>query len=618
MLPLDASVVTAAAVGSSHEQVYTDATAYNDGQWGLFPSAQFHSVNAQVPTLLVNTWEKVTLAQESHIFIQHDIPSHQSLRAGGQYLGSSPLILDADDLTTVYLNRSFPGVANVNVQEYDGKPVLTFYGGQLDTDRRDVGSGWIWLYDQNYQQVGGVLAEKLDVGAGAQDFIMTGPKTAILTAYQSIDWNLGAYSGNVNATDGIVQDSLFQEIDLDTLEVLFEWRASEHISPDMSFQPVGDEMFQPNLGWDYFHLTSVQKSQEGNYLISGAHTHSIYSIDGITGDVRWTLGGKGNEFQELSYPEGRSFSEPLLSMAWQHHARFYPGNEREITLFDNHDGSGGTGSGSCADNCSRGLHFTLDPDAKKVQLLEEYVHPSGLSSLSGGSIQVLANGNVFIGWGSNPAITEHAANGTCVFDMQFSPWSSAATGWQSLGSYRAFKADWSGTPTAWMPAIVVDIDRTTGDLMAWMSWNGATGVRGWALLASNKPYDLNGAEKVVAWSDREGFETKMWVQGVWQRYLRAVALGEHGVILGASGVYDTRRKKVTSVEYPVTEVEKHETPAEAAQHDEELDGKGKETSHFGIPKLTYHETMTIDRSLTGMSLQFVGVVLGVWVFSRLF
>lgn len=616
MLPIDATVLTSAAAASAREQPYYNGKAYNDAEYGIFPSHHFHSIDDQAPALQVNTWNRAAASSTSHIFIQHDLPS-TTKNAGGLALNSSPLILRTDDLSAVYVNRSFPGVANVAVQEYDGKPLLSFYGGLLDTESGEVGSGWIFGYDQNYQQVGRLSAANLNVGADAHEFIMTGPRTGIVTAYQTIEWDLSKYSEDANAVHATVLDSIFQEIDLDTLEVIFQWRASEHIPMGLSFQPLDDNMFPPKFGWDFFHLTSVQKSSSGNYLVSGSHTHSVYEIDGVTGEVKWTLGGKANEFQELGYPEGRAFSEPMLSMAWQHHARYYPGNELEFTVFDNHGVS--INGWGCTDNCSRGLHFRLDVNEKKVQLLNEYLHPIGLWSTSEGSVQVLSNGNVFIGWGRNPAVTEHTADGECVFDIQFSPWRSPSTDWKSLDSYRAFKADWTGTPTGWTPAIAAE-KGSKGDLTAWVSWNGATQVKSWVLLGSNKESDLNGAGKVIARSERSGFETSMWVQRAEQRYVRAVAVGAGGSVLGASGAYDTRHKSVKDLQYPVTEVDKYETPSEAAAHGQEPLSQGqkdKQQNRPGLPKTTYHELVTMAWSWGGMGLQVAGFAAGIWAFSRL-
>ncbi|PSR88698.1 ASST-domain-containing protein, partial [Coniella lustricola] len=499
---------------------------YNDGKWGAFPVNSYHSTDAFSPALQVNVWNKSAMASSgSHIVIQHDLPANAEAE-----LNASPLILDATDLSTVYINRSFSSVTDVNVQLYENEPILTFYSGSVD-DGLGFGNGYVFGYDESYNEIGLLTAEGLRVGADFHDFTMTGEKTAIITAYETISWDLSAYTNGDSSKGSEVLDSIFQEIDLDTFEVLFEWRASNHIPLELSFQPVDAGQY----GWDFFHITSVQKSQSGDYLVSGAHMHSIYMIDGQSGDIKWTLGGKGNEFEELGYPEGKVFGNPLLTMAWQHHARFYPGREeKEFTVFDNHVNE--INGWGCTDNCSRGLHFSMDTDNKKVQLQNEYLHPVGLWSISQGSVQVLDNNNVFIGWGRNPAITEHLSGGGCVFDIQFSPWRSPKTEWQGLESYRAYRVDWKGRPS-WAPDIAAEKTRF-GGVRVWASWNGATNVKQWVILGSKKAIDIDGANKVMARAARDGFETSMWLEASPVRYLRAVALDSNGNILKASGIFD--------------------------------------------------------------------------------
>lgn len=519
-------------------QVHYDHDAYNSGQFGTFPSNTYHSTQETTPQLQVNTWDKDALSNHSHIFLSYESPSSSRHPDAPEASGSSPLILRTSDLSPVYANRSFQGVANVKVHHYNSKPILSFYGGPIERNAH-IGNGWIYGYDDEYNQVRQIAAQDLKVTADMHEFVMTGPNTAIITAYETTAWE----------DDQDILDSIFQEINLDTSEVLFQWRASDHIDTKLSFHPKHTE--QNLYGWDFFHITSVQKSQRGDYLVSGAHMHSIYLIDGSSGQPKWTLGGQANDFTEIP-PEikpgvnATKLTSPLLSFAWQNHATFVPGtDDKELTLFDNH--ARDVNGFGCTVNCSRALHIRLETHGdKRAQLVQQYLHPSGLWSSEGGSVQVLDNGNVFIGWGRNPAITEHVPNGTAVFDIQFSPWRSQATGWRGLDSYRAFKWDWHATPAHWDPAIAVARTRD-GSLTAWASWNGATEVVGWALIGSAHEKDLDGAEKVLAraaaWGSDQGpgFETKLWVEHFHRadRYVRAVAVGDGGRVLGASKVWDT-------------------------------------------------------------------------------
>lgn len=606
-------LATAVALAGARDQVHYNTDAYNDGQWGAIPTIHHHSTSEISPEIQVNIWNKDAVSKSgSHILLQHNLPSSSDL-AGASPMSSSPLMLRTDDLSAVYMNRSFPGVANVDVQKYDGGPILSFYGGPLE-DSTTIGNGFIFGYDQEYNEVGRLSAGNLKVGADAHEFVMTGERTAIVTAYETIEWDLRVYGGDEH---GLVLDSIFQEIDLDSFEVLFQWRASEHFAMDLSYKPMDPDSA---YGWDFFHLTSVQKSEAGNYLVSAAHMHAIYLIDGAIGHVVWTLGGKANDFEELPPPEGRRFSAPLLTMAWQHHARFYPGRrEREITVFDNHGAS--INGWGCTENCSRGMHLELDPGARTARLLNEYLHPQGLWSISQGSVQVLDGGNVFVGWGRNPAVTEHLPGGECVFDVQFSPWRSPATGWQGLDSYRAAKVDWAGAPR-WKPDVAAERS-PAGDVTAWASWNGATEVREWVLLGARKEKELDGAGRVVARAQRDGFETVLWVEKFEGRYLRAVAVGDGGRILRASDIWDVRYGSLKPADYPVTEVEEGRAGGKQGGGGGQGGGKGgggddEKEKKPGMPEITYHDLFPNEWSFGGMLFRITGFGLGVWLFSRLF
>lgn len=616
-----AAVLAASQVAFARDQVHNDYEHYNKAEWGAFPTNFYRSTYAKTPQLQVNMWNKAAMSKGgSHILLRHD--GHST---GSPALDSAPLILRADDLSAVYVNRSFPAVADVNVQTWMGKPILTFFGGHIDHEA-DIGNGWVWGYDHHYREVGRVSAEHIEgVGADYHEFTVTDDDKAIVTVYNTIRWDLSPYTDVEGASDGYVKDSLFQEIDLNTFEVLFEWRASDHIDMIHSYEAIKN----PEDGWDFFHINSVQKAEDGNYLISGRNTHALYMVSGKTGNVLWTLGGKANQFEEQDYPAGKHFSNSMLSMAWQHHAKFYPGRDgKEITVFDNH-GNEINGWG-CTENCSRGIHFSIDSKEKRVQLLNEYLHPVGLWSINQGSMQVLDNGNVFIGWGRNPAITEHLPDGECIFDVQFSPWRSPETEWEGLDNYRAYKVDWVAEPY-WAPNITAE-KGAKGDITAWMSWNGATEVAEWVLLGSSKGSDLNGKGKVIGRAQRDGFETAVWVDPKRTsdvRYLRAVARDIHGKILMGSDIYDVKEKKLMPANYEVYTLDEKPHKGSSSGGGK---GKGKGSnsgwnpptspgktpSTLGMPEISFFDSFprTSTWSMGGLVLPMILVGLCVYALTR--
>lgn len=231
-------------------------------------------------------------------------------------------------------------------------------------------------------------------------------------------------------------------------------------------------------------------------------------------------------------------------------------NETQLTLFDNHGEI--TNHGKCtAGSCSRGLHLALDTtaDPPTVQLLTEYQHPSRLQAQSQGSLQPLETdavtgqfAKVFIGWGRCPSFTEHdAVTGETLLDVQFSPWHSEEIV-DALDNYRAYRMDWKAEPW-WDPVMALREGDEDGDdtLDVYVSWNGATEVRSWAvrgLLNESSVVDRSEAP-LLASSERTGFETRLNVSRAGLMYLWAEALNADGAVIRKTDVVEFSGGNVT-------------------------------------------------------------------------
>lgn len=66
------------------------------------------------------------------------------------------------------------------------------------------------------------------------------------------------------------------------------------------------------MAWDYFHINSITKGNDGHYLLSARHASTIYKINGTGGTVIWRLGGKRSDF----------VLGPNVTFGFQHHARY--------------------------------------------------------------------------------------------------------------------------------------------------------------------------------------------------------------------------------------------------------------------------------------------------------
>ena len=127
----------------------------------------------------------------------------------GQY---GPMILGEHGELIWFKSLSPAGTraADFRVQEYEGKPVLTWWQDPLDADGSKT-AGEV-IANSAYQTIAVVRA-----GNGYQpdlhEFQITPRDTAWITVYDAIDCNLSSAGG---PKEGAVADTLLQEIDLKT------------------------------------------------------------------------------------------------------------------------------------------------------------------------------------------------------------------------------------------------------------------------------------------------------------------------------------------------------------------------------------------------------------------
>ena len=404
----------------------------------------------------------------------------------------------------------------------------------------------------NYNLLYNISAVNMTYG-DAHEFFLTPQCTAVFSVYHEQEHDLSMY----NITDGWIIDNWFQEVNLVTNELLFEWKVSDHVN-------ISDTYLTPNMsqqggvdwnGMDYFHLNSIEKDHKGNFLISSRHMKALYYISGATSEILWTLGGKNNQFTDLSNGTATNF-------AWQHHARWTSDALDTLTLFDNRDSK----FGYAADYISRGIILSLDIPAMTVKLVTEYRAPSNITAIREGSMQLIpeSNGNVLLGWGNEPAFTEYTANGTIVWDVRFGP---LGLDRDTADNYRALKVNWTGVPT-WKPKIAagptnvslllplakplhsgVNGSAPPAQDSAYFSWNGATDVAKWIILASSDNSSaVNATTDIWQEVQKSGFESNVFV-GEAARYIRAVAVAGNASVLGVTDVLDMSSGNLTAMAF---------------------------------------------------------------------
>lgn len=429
---------------------------------------------------------------------------------------SRPIIISSKDLSLVYAGEEYDATENARVQRYNGEDYFTFWHGG---NARGNDQGTCRFLNTKYEFVFDTKSYDLEWGTDQHECEVTADGTVLVTVYEPRPRDLSPIGGKVEDT---MFDSCFQEIDIATETLLFQWCASDHIPVSETYAAYGKT--SKGRGWDAYHINSVQKDGEGNYFVGLRRLFAVVKISGSDGSRIWQLGGKMNNFSDLS-------NGHALDFAWHHSARFSGRGLTQLTMFDNHNNAGERVVGCVGSSCSRGLRLELDYDAMTVRHLQSFYSPTGLLSYAMGSYQTLPNGNVLLSWGNNPQITEFSASGVPVMVFNFGPLDAA------VRTYRVYKGDWQGKP-GWPPSVAAKV---YGDeAWFWMSWNGMTGVHSWAV------YDADGRDVLDHINEgstakgsaaTEGFETRIVVQNV-QQYVRIAALNSRGEILGTSELLD--------------------------------------------------------------------------------
>jgi hypothetical protein len=351
-----------------------------------------------------------------------------------------PLLVD--DLGHVIWSHNTRPVTAMNFRAavYKGKPVLTWWEGKTT---RGLGDGTHVIVDASYREI-----LRLPTGNGRpadlHEFILTDRGTALVTSWERATRDLSAVGG---PSSGLVIGGIVQELELPSGRVLFEWRSLDHVAIDESHQK-----YSPKGAYDYFHVNSVELDHDGNYLVSARNTWAVYKIDRHTGNVLWRLGGKKSDFK----------MGPGTVFAWQHDARRHGGSNYLLSLFDD-------GSMPPVQPQSKGLVLELDMKRKTASVYRKLTHYPNLLAWALGSVQVLPNGNVLVGWGTAPYMTEYDRHGKVVFDARLP---------KGGENYRALRFPWKGRP-AKAPDIVHKEE--SGKHVVYASWNGATEVAAWKL-----------------------------------------------------------------------------------------------------------------------------------------
>ncbi|RYP52020.1 hypothetical protein DL768_002703 [Monosporascus sp. mg162] len=234
--------------------------------------------------------------------------------------------------------------------------------------------------------------------------------------------------------EGWILENFFQEVDVETGKLLFEWKASDHVPVSETMLALTENNAKtPGGALDYFHINTV-------------------------------MGGKDNTFQDLS--DGRA-----VDFTGQHDAHLYDNNT--LSIFDN-------GKFEWKDHVagySRGMLVSLDTEHMTTTLLREFADPKRSKlTQSQGSVQAIKDfWNWPVSYGLLPTFTEFGENGQVVFDVDIAPGPIYGVG--MVTSYRVFKT----RKCAGRPVQPPNAFLGPSEGVLYPSWHGATEIDRWIL-----------------------------------------------------------------------------------------------------------------------------------------
>jgi arylsulfotransferase ASST len=379
-----------------------------------------------------------------------------------------PMIVDGNGNLVWFKQLERPDVAaNLRIQRYRDRRVLTWWQGGVTPSAYGLGKGVI--ANRSYRTIKTVHA-----GNGYQmdihEFTLAPGGSALFTIYSPVMVHLpGTPEGQLSP----LLDSIIQEVDIDTGRVMWEWHAYGHVPLSQSYATP-----ENSATYDAFHINSIQRRKHGRVLVSMRDTSAVYAIDKASGKILWRLGGKASDFRQRGD-----------ARFWLQHDAQLIGHQR-ISVFDDEAGPPQKAP------ASRGLVLRLHRKRAKATMVEEYLRSDDTSAQSEGSVQTRPGGNVFVGFGSTQFFSEFSPEGRLLYDAGLP---------KDDGSYRMYRYKWNATPKT-LPAVAASRD-SASRVSVYASWNGATDVARWQVLAGSG----GGPLEPVGSARRNGFETRIRV-----------------------------------------------------------------------------------------------------------
>jgi hypothetical protein len=332
-------------------------------------------------------------------------------QGGGGYASGPEILTNTGKVIWFHALPAGETADDFRTQTYQGRPVLTWFQGSGP-------DGTDYIDNDRYQQIAEVRA-----GHGYltdfHEFLITPWNTALILADTVGTANLTSIGG---PADQKVFDGIVQEIDIRTGKVLFQWDSADHVPYRDSHDPRPASAATP---WDWFHINAVHLDTDGNLLINSRYTWTTYKVNLRTGKIIWELGGKQSTFKLTAAP-GQVLDTAGEIFAFQHDPEAI--GDGEYTFFDDES----DGSTTLLPH-SRVVTVKLDLANRVATLVKSVDQPEDRVAPAEGNAQTTRNGDLFVGWGALPYISEFSPSGQLLFSAEFPA---------GVGTYRAYRLPW--------------------------------------------------------------------------------------------------------------------------------------------------------------------------------
>ena len=256
---------------------------------------------------------------------------------------------EAGDLVWFHPLRAGVEATNLQVQQYDGQPVLTWWQGHIPP--QGFGEGEELIVNQLLSR-SSAACTRATATKPTSTTSTSRPRAQRCSRRSTRSTATSRRIGGPRA--GAVTDSLFQEVDLRTGLVRREWHSLDHVGLSESYSsPEGASAQWP---FDYLHVNSIDQEPDGRTLISARNTWALYELNTRSGEVLTRIGGRRSNVKLSANAR----------TAFQHDATVL--SNGTISLFDN-------GAVPKVHQQSRAVILAINAGARTDTVVNQYEHP---------------------------------------------------------------------------------------------------------------------------------------------------------------------------------------------------------------------------------------------------